>query len=126
MKVLSLITLIGSLFFTSAIALADDDRPDHFKGLPANTLEQALANLNAYNEKLQAALTGELGAETMGEIHVLSYTLENALLKIEKEVDELKDTLEEVHQASEHMKTDKVKQQGNKYLNTSAKLFGAN
>lgn len=77
--------------FASA-SFADDVRTKHFKGLPAPDL---------------------------AEIHVLSYTLENALEKINEALAELADSLEEVHVASETFARDKLKKNGELYLQAS-------
>lgn len=103
-------------------ALADDE-PEHFEGEPSRTLEEALSNLTTYNKKLEKLLEGEMTPEKMGEIHILTYTLENALERIEDEVDELADTLEEVHKASERAEDDTVMQKGKLYLEGSGKLL---
>lgn len=123
MKHLSIISTTFALALVAAPALAlDDQRPDHFKGEPSATLEQALENISVYNKKLAAALNGELTPQKMAEIHQLTYTLEVALQKLEDEVDDLQDVLEEVHQGSEHMDFDKVMSNGKKYLEVSGKI----
>lgn len=105
------------------IAAFADDRPDHFKGEPSETMEQALANLAEYNGRLEAILAkDELGPEDTAEIHQLTYTLENALARIESEVEALEETLEEVHVASERYEVDTVRTQGRTYLDNAAKL----
>lgn len=101
-------------------AIASDS--DHFKGEPANTLEQAIANFSEYNHKLDQVLTEELTPETMNEVHQLTYTLENALQKLDNEIDELEETLEKVHKASEHTDPDTVRSAGEKYLTNSRKI----
>lgn len=70
--------------FTGAV-LASDDRPDHFKGVPSETLEAAVGNFSEYNKKLAEILAkDELTPEDMVHVHELTYTLENALEKLEK------------------------------------------
>lgn len=106
----------------SATAVADE-RPDHYKGERSDTLEQAMANLVDYNGQLEAILAkDELGPEDTAKIHELTYTLENALARIESEVEALEETLEEVHVASERYEVDTVRTQGRKYLDNAAKL----
>ncbi|MFO8024055.1 DUF6746 family protein [Thiohalophilus sp.] len=104
-------------------AQADDDMPEHFEGEPSRTLDEAFKNLTVYNKKLDKLLAGEMTPEKMGEIHILTYTLENALARIEDEVEELAETLEEVHQASERAEDDTVIQKGKIYLEGSSKLI---
>lgn len=120
----SLAVVVLSFSGFSSTALADDDqRPNHFKGEPSETLEQAVANFSTYNQQLNELLKGELTAEKMGEIHQLTYTLENALGKINDEMDELADVLEEVHLGSETMDQPRVSENGEKYLNNAAKVI---
>lgn len=120
----SLAVVVLSFSGFSSMALADDDqRPSHFKGEPSETLEQAVTNFSTYNQQLNELLKGELTAEKMGEIHQLTYTLENALGKINDEMDELADVLEEVHLGSETMDQPRVSENGEKYLNNAAKVI---
>lgn len=123
MKILFYFVSFNIALFSTNNLFADEKRPEHFKGKPAATLEQAIKNFTAYNHKLQGILASELTPEKMAEIHQLSYTLENALEKIDDEVDQLKDALEHVHLGSEHMDYNKVKQQGRLYLENAAKLI---
>ena len=100
-----------------------DDRPDHFKGEPSRTLSEAMSNFSEYNRRLEALLTkDELAPQDMHEIHVLTYTLENALQKIDDSVDELEELLEDVHKGSEHADPEKVKKQGKRYMELSNEL----
>ncbi|MFP3874316.1 MAG: DUF6746 family protein [Thiohalophilus sp.] len=99
-----------------------DDEPEHFEGEPSRTLDEALKNLAIYNKKLEQILEGEMTPEKMGEVHVLTYTLEEALERIEDEVDDLAETLEEVHKASERAEDDTVMEKGKIYLEGSNKL----
>ena len=109
-------------FGFSDLALADE-RPDHFEGEKAASLEEALSHLASYNAKLEAVLAkDELGPEDTAEVHQLTYTLENALAKIKSEVEGLEETLEEVHVASERYEVETVRSQGRKYLDDAAKL----
>ncbi len=117
-------SVLGFALTATTPALADDDdRYQHFKGQPAKTLDQALFNLANFNAKLAELMKdGELTPEDMATVHQLSYTLENALQKLDEEVDTLQDVLEEVHLASESMDYDTVKEQAKVYLETSAKI----
>lgn len=117
----SCIFLLGIASFTAAHA--DDERPEHFKGEPAETLDQALANFSEYNAKLAEILAREeLTAKDLYEVHQLTYTLENALETIRNEYAGLAETLEEVHVASEHNDNATVKSRGQAYLETASKL----
>lgn len=101
-----------------------DDRPGHFKGLPANTLEEAVRNFSEYNHKLEAVLDQDtLTSREIFAIHELTYTLENALERINTELEALAETLEEVHVASETADTESVRSKGREYLSVSRKLI---
>lgn len=107
----------------SATTWADSDRPAHAKGEPADTLEQAVSNLSEYNDKLEAVLQkDELSATDMHDIHMLTYTLENALQKIQADLAETAEVLEQVHIASETNKPEVVKTRGQVYLETTRQL----
>lgn len=120
-------SLLSALFVTAGMlaftAAAADDRPDHFTGKQADTLEQAVSNFTEYNAKLKALLSAELTPQAMAEIHQLTYTLEVALEKIHSETGKLKDTLEQVHVASERMDTVTAKQSGDSYIKTAETLL---
>ncbi len=120
MKIIQpLITIM--LLCLATLGLAEDDY-SHAKGLPADSLAQAVTNYDLYNQKFAALLKRELTPETMHEIHMLSYTLENALETMAAELSQHRDDLERVHKASERMKADQVIEFGNKYLETSSTL----
>ena len=114
-----------AIFAVSAVAYDDhQERVDHYEGLPAETLEDAVKNFSEYNRKLEAVLDkGELTAEDLDTIHRLTYTLENALEKINEEFSALADTLEEVHVASETTDYETVKTKGQKYLSVARQLI---
>lgn len=107
------------LALLAATLVQADERPDHYKGKPSNTLEQAVANFSEYNQRLKVLLASELTPLAMVEIHELTYTLEVALEKIHSETAKLKDTLEEVHVASEHMDMVSAKRSGDAYISTA-------
>lgn len=109
-------------FGVSDFALADA-RPDHFEGEQAASLEEALSRLSVYNARLDAILAkDELGPEDTAEIHELTYTLENALGRIDSELKAMAESLEAVHVASERYEVDTVRAQGRRYLDASSKL----
>ena len=108
-----------------SVVASDNDEPDHFEGLPSESLPEALYHLRAYNMQLaEIVLSEELTAEDLGNIHIMSYTMENALKKLAEEVSELADTLEAVHHGSETMEFDEVSTAAKKYLIKSDQLFG--
>ncbi|TVR82909.1 MAG: hypothetical protein EA405_05565 [Rhodospirillales bacterium] len=103
---------------------AHDERVDHYKGLPAATLDHAVKNFSEYNRRLEIILDkNELTSDDLDTIHQLSYTLENALEKIREELSALAETLEEVHLASETGEADRVMAEGGAYLSVARKLI---
>ena len=117
---LTAVLLLSSVLLS--IQLSASERPDHYKGKAADTLQQAVANFSEYNQKLNTLLQGELTPLAMAEIHQLTYTLEVALEKIHSETGKLKDTLEQLHIASERMDTATAKQSGDNYIKTAQTL----
>lgn len=118
LKTFLLILAITTLGF--AVNSTAEERIDHFEGKPSETLEEAVKNFSEYNKKLSSILEKEkLTNQDMVKIHQLTYTLENALAKINKEMDELAVTLEELHLASEKVDNEKVRNKGISYLNTA-------
>ncbi|KKO44142.1 hypothetical protein WG68_16920 [Arsukibacterium ikkense] len=115
------ITLVCAIY--APISLAEQPRPDHFKGQQAATLSEAVELFRNSNVTLQKLIAGELTPAVMVEIHQLTYTLENALEKIHSETTLLKDVLEEVHLGSEHMDFAKVEHQAKRYLETATTLI---
>lgn len=120
MRIIRFLIIIAVITFTS-YSLAEQDYK-HAKGLPAETLAEAIKNYDQYNTKLADLLEQQLTPETMHEIHMLSYTLENALERIDVELTQHRDDLERIHKASEHMNADELIAYGNKYFATSSTL----
>lgn len=119
---------ITALALTAGLLLSlpalGDERVDHFHGLPADTLEDAVANFSEYNERLATLLEKEsLSPDEMHQIHELTYTLENALEKINSELADLADTLENLHVASETADTEGARRHGEAYLDTARKVI---
>ncbi|AGA32292.1 hypothetical protein TVNIR_0592 [Thioalkalivibrio nitratireducens DSM 14787] len=97
-----------------------EERIDHFNGLPAETLEDAVQNFSEYNNRLAAIVAkDELTASDLATVHELTYTLENALEKINDELAALADLLEEVHVASETADAASTVEKGRAYLDTA-------
>ena len=109
-------------FSTPAWASGAGERAAHFEGKPSATLAKAVANFNEYNLKLKTILDGKLTDADMAEVHQLTYTLENALEKINEEMSALAGTLEEVHLASEKLDRDAVLKHGRAYLSVSGQV----
>jgi len=95
------------------------DRPSHFKGHAAPDLNTAVAHFSEYNNRLEKLLAGELTDADIAIVHELTYTLENALEKINADFDELAETLEKVHVASETANRDILQKAGSVYLSTA-------
>lgn len=113
--------LMASLLALSSATLASEAR--HFKGEKAETLSQAVQQFSEQNKKLQAILQkGAIEPKEMADIHIMTYTLENALAKLKSELDTIEELLEDVHKASEHGDTQKVLKQGQKYLEKAQTL----
>ncbi|TVS00543.1 MAG: hypothetical protein EA406_00405 [Rhodospirillales bacterium] len=127
MKARSVLTgVVLAMGITTAphYASADDARVDHYKGLPAETLDDAVKNFSEYNRRLEAILDkNELTSDDLDAVHQLSYTLENALEKIREELSALAEILEEVHVASETGEADRVIAEGGAYLSVARKLI---
>lgn len=118
--ILSSLSCATLIFTTPAIS---SDEVEHFKGKPSKTLTQAVANFSDYNNKLEKVLSGELTPEAMNEVHQLTYTLENALGKLDEELEDMAERLEEVHLASERADQDTVQKQGSIYLEKSRTII---
>lgn len=114
--------LFSALSLLLAAHVQAETRPDHYKGEPAEILEQAVTNFSEYNAKLAELLAGELTPAALNEVHQLTYTLENALAKINEETATLAQTLEQVHVASESNQPQVVKDRGEAYLEVSRTL----
>ena len=114
---LTMLTFAPGTFATDA-----GERYEHFKGKAAKTLPDAVRNFSEYNAKLDAVLKGKVDDEAMHEVHELSYTLENALARINPELAALTDQLEAVHQASERLDRDAVLRHGRDYLAVSRQI----
>jgi len=115
--------LCACLLLTLSASTFASERPDHYKREPSATIEEALNNLSSYNQKLAKLLEKDnLSALEMHEVHQLTYTLENALQRLDKEVDNLAATLEAVHLASETADTQTVSEQGKAYLEKAGQL----
>jgi hypothetical protein len=116
------ITLGAALLLgVATLACAEtDDAVEHFKGLPATTVDAAVTNFSEYNQRLKAVLDKEtIDGADVAMVHELTYTLENALAKINEELTTLAETLEELHKASERADIDAVRTKGRAYLDVA-------
>ncbi|MDZ7752782.1 MAG: DUF6746 family protein [Gammaproteobacteria bacterium] len=116
-----ILILAGSLALAGAAPASDD--VEHYEGKPAETLEQAVANFSEYNAKLAAVLEQkELTPQDLATVHQLTYTLENALERINHDFSALAETLEAIHLASERADAEGVGSNGARYLDTARKV----
>lgn len=110
---------------TATASAAEGERQyQHFQPQPSETLSQAIMNLNKYNAELQALVNGDLTANDMAKVHELTYTLEVALAKVNKELAMAANALEAVHLGSESMNQARVKSFGEAYLERVNHLLG--
>ncbi|MCE8035771.1 hypothetical protein EKK97_02100 [Billgrantia tianxiuensis] len=122
MKKLLLPALLCGLMI-AATTQASSPTTSHFKGEPAETLSQAVVNFSEYNQRLAELLAqDELSLTDLGTVHELTYTLENALEKIQEEVATMAETLEEVHLGSETGDFERVQSNGTAYLEAAQTL----
>lgn len=124
MNKLTLTALLTAMLAMPVLA-DDEEKPgEHFEGEPSATLAEAVANFSKYNEELADLLAeGELSMRDIGEIHILTYNLENALEKISEEVEEMAEVLEEVHLGSEKGNVERVRSNGEIYLESAHTLI---
>lgn len=115
--------LAAALFSVTLINISYADPVEHFQGKSADTLAVAISNFNKGNQRLKKMLSQDsLSGTDIAAIHELTYTLENALAKINDDLKQLTVTLEELHLASEDKDAVKVKTQGDKYLSVANDL----
>lgn len=101
----------------------DVERIEHFKGLAAPDWATAVAHLQEYNQQLTDILARQdLGHEDMDRVHQLTYTLENAVERIQGDLQILADALEEVHLASESDDVQRLRSNAAIYLEHSQRL----
>lgn len=121
-KMLNMAVLAAGLTIGANVAMAEE-RISHFKNEPSPTLEAAVKNFSEYNNRLADIVKkGEYSDQDLVDIHQLTYTLEVALEKMEEELDDLADVLEEVHLASETFDRERLKKNADLYLETSRKI----
>lgn len=110
--------LITSAFLLQAFSNAHaGEKYNHFPSLDAPNSSVALCNLAKFNQNLQAITKkAEISPEDMVKVHELTYTLENAVIRLQKELDTIAVDLEKVHKASEHLNEQVIKDSGEKYL----------
>ena len=103
-----------------------DEQVQHYKAEPSPNLKVAVQNLREYNQKLEEHLNQEMTVENMEKIHQLSYTLENALQRMDKDLKSIASVLEGMHLASEGRNEDKIKSNAETYLENTNMILGRN
>ena len=86
-------------------------------------LSSAVASFPEDNKRLEAALGQELTAERLKEIYEISYRLQGSLSTINMRMDELADTLEELHIESESANAEAVSEYGASYLGVARSVI---
>ncbi|GLR70103.1 DUF6746 family protein [Agaribacter marinus] len=125
-KLQTLITTAFALGLSmSVLNLATaDEKYNHFPSLAAPDLKTALCNLSQYNSKLSDITSkNELSTEDMLKVHELTYTLENALIQLTKDLETMAVELEKVHKASERLDQQTIKTSGEKYASAMQQVF---
>lgn len=116
--------LVAVVFLGHSAFAAADVQSGHFKGKPSETLDAALSNFTEYNDKLAAILKQDkLSPVDMQNIHELTYTLENALEKINTSMIDLAALLEAVHVGSESGDTAAIQVEGVRYLDMARQMI---
>lgn len=119
----SILSLALAALFTLP-AVADDERVEHYRGEPAASLTEALGNLAEYNQQLRALVDkGQLSGDDFHQIHQLTYTLENALGRLDDELDAMQEDLENIHLASERGEAGRILQAAPEYFRRSDELL---
>ncbi len=115
--------LVVSISVLATNALHADERPDHFQGEASETLEQARSNFDEASQSVAELLAqDDITMADMARIHELTYTLENALERIDEEYDALEEQLEELHLASEGADVEKARELGETYLDNARRF----
>ncbi|WP_054113563.1 DUF6746 family protein [Marinagarivorans algicola] len=118
--------IITTTLLTAALSQAEETMPeyDHFQGKEVANLKEAVMLFSQLNAKIAVILNkGEPTYEDMHKIHEMTYTLENALAKINTEMAALAPQLEKLHKASEHGKIKESLYEGQKYLGIATHII---
>ena len=102
----------------------EQNRIDHYEGRESKDLAEAVANLQAYNQKLETVLAkDEISRQELVDVHEWSYTLENAVGRLRTDLTTIAEHLEQVHLASERGETERIREHGKAYLDGLAPLL---
>ncbi len=120
--ILSLGAVVGAML--GAEAGAEEAKVQHYAAKPSATLAEAVSNLAAYNALMADILDqSKLSPGDMERIHELTYTLEQALARIEAELGPMAADLEALHLASEDGAQDAIRTHGAAYLGAARTLL---
>ncbi|NMP32795.1 hypothetical protein HII17_14660 [Thalassotalea sp. M1531] len=123
MKIIT--TVFTSLTLVVSTAQADE-KYSHFPSLESPNTPVALCNLLKFKEKLQTIVSKKtLTPEDMVKVHELTYTLENAVIRLRTDLATIAVDLEKVHLASEHLDKETIKASGEKYLTATNLLLAS-
>lgn len=125
-RMIKQIGVAGLMLIIGGAANVHASDADHFEGKASETVEQAVENLTVYTEELKTLAAGDLGSIEMARVHEVTYTLENALARINQEYESVAAALEEVHLASERVDTDTVRKQASVYAEGLSELIPKN
>lgn len=115
---------VSSFLLLSSFKVISDGEYNHFPSLAAPTTDVALSNLAKFNKELGAIVNkSALTPEDMVKVHELTYTLENAVMRLQSDLETIAADLEKVHKASERLDGETVKRAGHKYLTATDKLL---
>jgi len=119
---LPLLAAICALGLTALPAAASDE-VEHYAAKSSETLAEAMANLAAYNAKVEEVMAREeLTVQDMEEVHEHTYTMEQAVARIASEMEKIAVVLEEVHMASEGDDPDALREVTGTYLGMTTPL----
>ena len=115
--------LATALLIVSAnLTASDEERVDHFKGIEAKSVAEAKALLKTYNDKLRALQQKtEMVATDLGEIHLMTYTLENQIAYLIADLQKTAASLEGLHLTSETGDIAKTAEKLDDYLSHAKK-----
>jgi small-conductance mechanosensitive channel len=118
---LRLISVISLLLTAQVFA---ESKNQHFASLASPDIQTAKCNIQTYNEKLDA-LTQKSDITTldMVKIHELTYTLEDALKRLSKDLATAAAELEKAHLASESMNKEVVSKAASEYSKLTRALI---
>jgi len=109
--------MLMAAFLLPLSTVADSARPSHFQPPAVTSLSHAVTLFSTHNQELAVLMAKKkLTPAELSKVHQLTYTLETALERINKDLATLTDTLEAVHVASEKLDEQKVRLEGRRYL----------